>query len=78
MPAQLFVKQALEKDASKRFYVRISNFPDLYREQNILRLLTKKIPQFTHSKLLMEQAGKIERKRGKTFSGSVLIEASDR
>ena len=36
------------------FYVRISNFPDLYRETNILRFLTKKIPEFKHSKLLME------------------------
>ena len=65
------------------FYVRISNFPDLYRETNILRFLTKKIPEFNHSKLLMEsqeikQWNSQKKRRQNKFSGSVLIQASDK
>lgn len=48
------------------------NFPELYRERNILRFLTKKIPSFTHTKLLLE-----EDKAG-NFTGSVLVQAVDR
>ena len=53
-------------------YVRLLNFPDLYQERNILRFLTKKIPSFTHSKLLMEKD------RYQNFTGSVLVQANDR
>ena len=52
--------------------MRVLNFPDLYQERNILRFLTKKIPEFTHSKLIMEKD------RNNNFTGSVLIQASDR
>lgn len=63
------------------FYVRLCNFPDLYRENNILRFLTKKIPEFKHSKLLMESrdvSSKYSQKKKKQFSGSVLVQANDR
>lgn len=56
-PAQLHVKREQEETPEKLFYVRLVNFPDIYREKNILRFLSKKIPQFTHSKLLMEKDG---------------------
>ena len=48
------------------------NFPDLYQERNLLRFLTKKIPEFKHSKLIMEKD------RNANFTGSVLIQANDR
>lgn len=54
------------------FYVRVMNFPELYRERNILRFLTKKIPQFTHTKLLLDED------RAGNFTGSVLVQAVDR
>ena len=72
MPAQLHVKKQLEQDARSLFYVRVLNFPDLYQERNILRFLTKKIPEFKHSKLLMEKDSY------EKFTGSVLIQANDR
>jgi len=52
--------------------VRVLNFPDLYQEKNILRFLTKKTPDFNHTKLLMEKD------RHGDFTGSVLIQANDR
>ena len=72
IPAQLHVKIQLEQTPKQMFYVRILNFPDLYQERNILRFLTKKIPEFTHSKLHLEKdlAG--------NFTGSILIQANDR
>jgi len=54
-PAQLKVKEDLDKDPSKMFYVRVVNFPDIYTEKNILRFLNKKIPNFKHSKLILEE-----------------------
>ena len=72
MPAQLHVKTQLEQDPKSCFYVRVLNFPDLYQERNILRFLTKKTPEFNHTKLLMEKD------RYGNFTGSVLIQASDR
>ena len=72
MPAQLHVKKQLEQDRNSTFYVRVLNFPDLYQERTILRFLTKKITGFSHSKLLME------RNHNHNFTGSVLIQASDR
>jgi len=53
------------------FYIRVKNFPELYEEKNILRFLKKKIPEFTHSKLIMEQ--RPQRAAKEKFSGSVLI-----
>jgi len=53
------------------FYIRVKNFPELYEEKNILRFLKKKIPEFTHSKLIMEQ--RPQRAAKENFSGSVLI-----
>ena len=58
------------------FYIRVKNFPELYEEKNILRFLKKKIPEFTHSKLVMEKRPQRTAKGGKAeenFSGSVLI-----
>ena len=72
MPAQLHVKTKLEQDPKQMFYVRAMNFPDLYQERNLLRFLTKKIPEFKHSKLIMEKD------RNANFTGSVLIQANDR
>jgi len=54
-PAQLVVKQGLDADETKMFYIRVKNFPELYEEKNILRFLKKKIPDFTHTKLVMEK-----------------------
>ena len=54
-PAQLQVKEDLAKNPSKMFYVRVTNFPNIYTENNILRFLNKKIPNFKHSKLIMEE-----------------------
>ena len=72
MPAQLYVKTQLEKDPNLVFYVRVNNFPDLYQERNVLRFLTKKIPGFAHSKLILEKD------RHDNFTGSVLIQPKDR
>lgn len=55
LPAQLYVKQGLDADENKMFYIRVKNFPKLYEEKNILRILKKKIPDFTHTKLVMEK-----------------------
>ena len=80
MPAQLSIREQLKKEPGKMFYVRLCNFPDLYRESNILRFLTKKIPEFKHSKLLMEQqqVNGGHGKKKKQFSGSVIIQANDK
>jgi len=54
-PAQLYVKTKLAEEPTKMFYIRVKNFPELYEEKNILKFLKKKIPEFTHSKLVMEK-----------------------
>ena len=55
MPAQLHVREQQKVDPNKNFIIRVNNFPDLYEEKNILKFLKKKIPEFTHSKLVMEK-----------------------